>query len=958
MGYALFLFRLSLFEGWTYIGDSDRLNNMLNLRLFEVFSILKRGSVPSWNEWEFMGYGVSGVHWMLPGAPPLPQLLAMVPLSELYRALGLLAVILFTATMLATYWALGVYSIGPVQRVVGTLLYATGAYTFHKMTQLDIAFLALVAPPILHRLVYMTTRERAPWTFLGMSLCWSVLMVLTVLQEVAYVGLFWGIYALYRSVRLRDPWPLVAAGLAFVIGVTIATPRIITIATEMSVVARTSTNVQNAAIEAVRYFGDGLLGRSQGEQRLLLIPPVNLHEGVQLLNSSLAALAVIAIGLITPSRWLRFWSTTLLVVISVALIDFFPSFYKVGKVVLVGGLIGGLVGGLLSNERVRGVVLERGIRRVSWGAIVFGLVVGLVGGLGLGLAGELLGEKYPSLALQAFAANALLIGVPMWLLGRWLTRTSETGRVAGDRPDTVWREPPAVAEDLPFLLGFVTLALAAILIPEVRLFLYYSFMKVDFQHSRISVAMTLPMAIIAVVLLNRFLPTGALTVVGRWLVIGVAISLVLWIGRAVAGAVAAAQFGPGIQALQPWPLVTVEAVRVLASLLVLLVAVTMLVRRVRSPWLTVAGGALASWMVLETVGLADHRLNGPPATAQSHPFAHLDYMQVPPGQMRAPSLAERAAVQERLESDQYRTILIEDRATFPAHADPHLAAFWGLRLIEGYSTGSPRRYERLPWSSAMASAHHVDIHDEVAIDSLPWELLAALNVKYVVIVDRSFWLNPAEGGSVPPFDLSQLKVTENPYPVTPRAFFSARVSPAREPPRLAGDDGRRPAMRSPPIEQPRRNSVAEGIQSRLLLSTEGTIEANFDGDRVHVRVDPLGEDRFLVLNEMYHPGWRATVDGQPTHIYPANVVMRGIWVPAGSTTIELSFVPFVYSPPGYAIMAGGVLLVILFAWGLRAVDLVSRAPFVVWRRDMLPAQPEHGRCASVGALPTISARPG
>src|SRR5689334_6363935 len=47
---ALLLFRLSLFEGWTFVGDSDRLNTDLNVRLFEVDAIHARGSVPTWSD--------------------------------------------------------------------------------------------------------------------------------------------------------------------------------------------------------------------------------------------------------------------------------------------------------------------------------------------------------------------------------------------------------------------------------------------------------------------------------------------------------------------------------------------------------------------------------------------------------------------------------------------------------------------------------------------------------------------------------------------------------------------------------------------------------------------------------------------------------------------------------------------------------------------------------------------
>ena len=929
VGIALLLFRLSLFQGWTFIGDSDRLNNIMNLRLFEVVSLLERGVIPSWNEYEFMGYGVSGVHWMLPGSPPPPQLLALLPLSEFYHALGILAATLFAATMIATYWCLGVYTAGTVQRIVGALLYATGAYIIHKLTQLDIAFLALVAPPILHRLVHMTNRERAPWTFLGMALCWSILMVLTVLQEVAYIGMFWGLYAVFRSIRLRSPWPLAAAGLAFMVGVTLAGPRVVTIATEMSVVARTTTNIETSTAEAVRYFGDGLLGRSHGEQALLDGPKANLHEGVQLLASSLASLAVIALGLLSPSRWLRFWSVALVVVLSAGLDIYAGTLFRAGRFALVGALVCGAIGGLVRLAPVRRAVLDRGVHLSTPRATVLGLVVGLV----IGLVFWLVGESYPSVPLQTMALTAVLIGLPLWLLGRWLAHATEPVSPAPGRPDSGSSESPAVAEDLPFLFGFVTLGLAAILIPEFRAVLYYGFMKVDFQHSRLSVAMTLPMAIISGIFLDRFLSGRSAASTTGWLTVGVVLALGLWIGREAAANAVVAQIGPAIDALRPRPLLTIEAVRVVASLLVLVVGVAVVVRRAPAPWLTVAGGALAGWMVLETVGLAEHRTNGPPATAQERPFANMDYMQVPHGQIQVPSLAERAAVQERLESDHYRTILIDDRRMFEALADSHLAAFWGLRLVEGYSTGSPRRYGGVPWSSSLVSTHHADINSTHEDGSIPWELLAALNVKYAVKVDRSLWSNPAGGGPIPPVDVSQLDVTENPYPVTPRAFFSARVSPARTPPRMAGDDGRRPAMRNPPIEQPRRNSIAEGLPARLLLPTEGTIEAKFDGDRVHVRVDPFDKDRFLVLNEMYHPGWRATVDGVPTTIYPTNLVMRGILVPAGATTIELAYDPFVYTPAGYTVMVLGVVLAGLLAWGLRTVDLAPRAPFIFRRRD-------------------------
>ena len=48
---------------------------------------------------------------------------------------------------------------------------------------------------------------------------------------------------------------------------------------------------------------------------------------------------------------------------------------------------------------------------------------------------------------------------------------------------------------------------------------------------------------------------------------------------------------------------------------------------------------------------------------------------------------------------------------------------------------------------------------------------------------------------------------------------------------------------------------------------------------------------FLVLSDVYYPGWQATIDGQPTKIYQTNYVQRGVQVPAGEHVVEYRFEP-------------------------------------------------------------------
>ncbi len=70
----------------------------------------------------------------------------------------------------------------------------------------------------------------------------------------------------------------------------------------------------------------------------------------------------------------------------------------------------------------------------------------------------------------------------------------------------------------------------------------------------------------------------------------------------------------------------------------------------------------------------------------------------------------------------------------------------------------------------------------------------------------------------------------------------------------------------------------------------------------------------LVLVETYTAGWQATIDRQPTRIYPANHAFRAVVVPAGRHTVT-----FVYAPPllraGIAISIGAIFVLLgLIFW--------------------------------------------
>ncbi len=52
----------------------------------------------------------------------------------------------------------------------------------------------------------------------------------------------------------------------------------------------------------------------------------------------------------------------------------------------------------------------------------------------------------------------------------------------------------------------------------------------------------------------------------------------------------------------------------------------------------------------------------------------------------------------------------------------------------------------------------------------------------------------------------------------------------------------------------------------------------------------LKSPAFLVLSDMWYPGWAARIDGKPAYIYRADYLLRAVAVPAGEHTVEFEYV--------------------------------------------------------------------
>jgi hypothetical protein len=222
-------------------------------------------------------------------------------------------------------------------------------------------------------------------------------------------------------------------------------------------------------------------------------------------------------------------------------------------------------------------------------------------------------------------------------------------------------------------------------------------------------------------------------------------------------------------------------------------------------------------------------------------------------------------------------------------AQETLAVSWGMvygiQDINGFNSLQPRRYTDYLFGPQVEDVSYGYLMNEQLFQPGS-PLLSALNVKYLLVPKGTAPLIGSNFRLV--YTNDRVSIYEN-AKVYPRAYFVDRVRADGDPSvvlravRSTGFDGRRLAWieaETPPLLPPRSASAAPASVSFTSYTPNQITLATSTGDW-----------RFLVLSEMYFPGWRAYVDGVETPIYRANYLFRGVVVPPGQHTLE-----FVYRP--------------------------------------------------------------
>jgi hypothetical protein len=161
---------------------------------------------------------------------------------------------------------------------------------------------------------------------------------------------------------------------------------------------------------------------------------------------------------------------------------------------------------------------------------------------------------------------------------------------------------------------------------------------------------------------------------------------------------------------------------------------------------------------------------------------------------------------------------------------------------------------------------------------------------------------------------------KNPVAPLPRHFLVERVTGVRETPRVQGAALEAPARPASDrqdsavalargrIDQLTSHSLAEDFRETETFDASGPLDVAYHDDVIDIRLTPSSGDRFVVINERYHPNWRARTQIQDIPIFPTNAIMMGVRIPANVDRIELRFEPFFSTRAAHMLMLLAALI--------------------------------------------------
>jgi uncharacterized membrane protein YfhO len=101
------------------------------------------------------------------------------------------------------------------------------------------------------------------------------------------------------------------------------------------------------------------------------------------------------------------------------------------------------------------------------------------------------------------------------------------------------------------------------------------------------------------------------------------------------------------------------------------------------------------------------------------------------------------------------------------------------------------------------------------------------------------------------------------------------------------------------------------------FATGGAIALKGRSDLLELQFDASPQERFLVLNDLYYPGWHADIDGRELPILATNAVMRGVLVPPGADHLRFRYLTYSATPNAWLLHVCALLATIVVFVSLR-----------------------------------------
>jgi hypothetical protein len=210
---------------------------------------------------------------------------------------------------------------------------------------------------------------------------------------------------------------------------------------------------------------------------------------------------------------------------------------------------------------------------------------------------------------------------------------------------------------------------------------------------------------------------------------------------------------------------------------------------------------------------------------------------------------------------------------------PNTSLFWGVPSASGYGPLILSRYQQLTTIDALGAV------SPSVLDPAN-RALDILAVRYILsnVMPPPRWVQREKVGvSSVVYENSQVLSRTWLVPETialPAAQVLSTIQTSQLP------DGR--------IYEPRQMALVEDPKALFkpvpLQPTDRAEILKLEATRVTIQTQTAAPT-FLVLSDVFYPGWQATIDGQPTKIFQTNYVQRGVQVPAGEHRVEYRFEP-------------------------------------------------------------------